>query len=235
MAVKRLGILVIALLLAATAGLAVTLAQDQPDEYILPGDEVYPEGIAVQESTGNFFVSSTTDGTIFRGHVDDPDTEVFLPGGEDGRVVAVGLAVDNTGRLFIAGGPSELLFVYDTESGDLLAALDAPGGFFNDVAVTSSGDAYFTNSMIPVLYRVTQDADGEYILEEWLDLEGTAIEYVEGFNLNGIVVTPDDQYLIVIQSNTGQLFRIEIATGDVVEIDTGDVELTAGDGLVLQE
>ncbi len=233
MAMKRPGIVLVALLLGLMLSSAAASAGRPPDEYILPGDEVYPEGISYQRSTGYFYVSSTTDGTIFRGHVLDPVAEVFLPGGEDGRTTAVGLDVDRAGRLFVAGGSSGFVFVYDTQRGSLLAALEAGGGFFNDVATTRSGDAYFTNSLIPVLYRVSQDASGAYVVEEWLDLEGTAIEYVEGFNLNGIVVTPDDRYLIVVQSITGKLFRIEIATGDVVEIDLGSTTLTAGDGLAL--
>jgi sugar lactone lactonase YvrE len=238
MAIRRASIVVLALLLGVVGTLSASAAP-RPDEYILPGDDVFPEGIVFQQGTGNFYVSSTTDGTIFRGHVKEPEAGVFLPGGEDGRTTAIGLSINDAGHLFVAGGSTGQVFVYDTASGDLLASFqpadpaDGPA-FINDVVATSTGDAFFTDSMRPVLYRVFQEADGSWAVENWLDLDGTAIEYVEGFNLNGIVVTPDDQYLIVVQSNTGKLFRIEIATQEVIEIDTGDAELTAGDGLVLQ-
>jgi sugar lactone lactonase YvrE len=229
----------VVLLLGVMLASNSALAAPRPNEYILPGDEVFPEGIAFEQSTGYFFVSSTTDGTIFRGHVSEPVADIFLPGNEDGRVIAVGLAVDDMGRLFIAGGPTGMVFVYNSATGDLLAALHATDPadgptFVNDVVVTRSGDAFFTDSMNPVLYRVFQDASGDYVVEEWLELDGTAIEFQPGFNINGIVVTQNDRYLIVVQSNTGQLFRIEIATRDIVEIDTGGAALTAGDGLVLQ-
>ena len=40
------------------------------ERYMLPGEEVFPEGVAYQSDTGDFYVSSTTDGTIFRGNVE---------------------------------------------------------------------------------------------------------------------------------------------------------------------
>jgi Cu-Zn family superoxide dismutase len=64
-------------------------------------------------------------------------------------------------------------------------------------------------------------------------LTGTVLEYVAGFNVNGIVVTPDNRYLIAVQSNTGELFRITIASGEVAQIDLRGATVTAGDGLVL--
>jgi len=240
MTLRRTAIAVVVLLLGLMVASGSALAAPRPDEYILPGDEVFPEGIAFQRSTGNFFVSSTTDGTIFRGHVRQPEAEVFLPGGEDGRTTAIGLDVDDKkDRLFIAGGGTGQVFVYDIRSGEVLAALQAfdPATgptFINDVVVTRSGDAFFTDSMNPVIYRVFKGKRGKYVVEDWLDLTGTPIEFVEGFNLNGIVATPNGKYLVVIQSNVGKLFRIEIATREIIEIDTGDAELTAGDGIVLQ-
>lgn len=48
--------------LAPFAGIQARVAY--PDSYILPGNAVFPEGIAYQPRTGDFFVSSTTDGTM---------------------------------------------------------------------------------------------------------------------------------------------------------------------------
>lgn len=159
------------------------------------------------------------------------EADVFLEGGQDDRTSAIGLALDNEGRLFVAGGETGRMFVYDTESGDLADSFqnDRDSTFVNDVTVVPSGDAYFTDSSSPVLYRLAVSGDG-YELEEWLDLTGTPIEYVEGFNLNGIVSTDDGRYLIVTHSTTGQLFRIDTESKEVMEIDLGEV---AGDGMVL--
>jgi Cu-Zn family superoxide dismutase len=106
--------------------------------------------------------------------------------------------------------------------------------FINDVAVTKDGSASFTDSQSPFLYRVAPDGSGGYTFETWIDFTGTALVYQAGFNLNGIEATPDGKYLIVVQSNTGKLFRISLATKEVVEIDLGGATVTNGDGLVLR-
>ena len=212
-----------------------TQASGDTWSYELPGEEVYPEGVVYQESTGDFFVGSTSNGEIFRGTVEEGggSAEVFLEGGQDDRSAAIGLELDDEGRLFIAGGETGRMFVYDTESGDLVDSFqnEQESTFINDVAVTSSGDAYFTDSFSPVLYRLAASGDG-YEFEEYLDLEGTSIEYQDGFNLNGIVATPDGRYVIVTHSATGQLFRIDTESKEVTEIDLGGDEV-AGDGMIL--
>ena len=81
-------------------------------------------GIAYQRSTGDFFVSSTTDGTIYRGNVAQRTAQPFLPGNTDGRTTATGLKIDRQGRLFVCGAGSGLIFVYDTQTKALLAKLD---------------------------------------------------------------------------------------------------------------
>jgi hypothetical protein len=55
-----------------------------------------------------------------------------------------------------------------------------------------------------------------------------------GFNLNGIEATPDGRALISVQSNTGDLFRIDPATGATTQIDLGSDSLAAGDGLLFR-
>ena len=216
-------------------GGGTTQSSDRAWTYELPGEQVYPEGVAYQQSSGDYFVSSTSDGAVFRGSVRNGggEAEVFLEGGQDDRASAIGLALDGEGRLFVAGGDTGRMFVYDTEGGDLVDSFqnDRDGTFVNDVTVVPSRDAYFTDSSSPVLYRLAASGDG-YEFEEWLDLTGTPIEYVEGFNLNGIVSTEDGRYLIVTHSTTGQLFRIDTESKEVTEIDLGDGEV-AGDGMVL--
>lgn len=212
-----------------------TQASSETWAYELPGEQVYPEGVVYQQSSGDFFVSSTSDGAIFRGSVQEGggEAEVFLEGGQDQRSSTIGLALDGEGRLFVAGGDTGRMFVYDTENGDLVDSFqnDQEETFVNDVTVVPSGDAYFTDSFSPVLYRLSA-TDGGYEFEEWLDLAGTPIEYVDGFNLNGIVSTEDGRYLIVTHSTTGQLFRIDTESQEVTEIDLGGGKV-AGDGMVL--
>ncbi len=218
-------------------------ADPRPELYLLPEDARYPEGIAAENKSGTFYVSSVADGSIYRGNVRNEQAELFLPGGEDGRTQAVGLALDD-GRLYIAGGQTGKVFVYDTSSGDLIRSFEAQGdseaGFLNDVTVNPhSGDAYITDSFVPILWRVpaeeVTDSPTTGELEPWLDLTGTPIEYVENeFNLNGIVATPNGRYLLTVQSNTGNLYRIDTQTKQVTQVDLGGETLTNGDGLVLR-
>ncbi len=235
----RISKLVAALLiaLAAIVSLAVgAAAAPRPSRYILPGDMVFPEGIAYQQSTGNFYVSSNQDGTIFRGNLSQEMTNVFLPAGSDGRTTATGMKVDAQGRLFIAGASSGKIFVYDTATGALLGQFNdnVTATFLNDIAITKNGAAYVTDSLDPKLYRVTTDSQGQLHFEAWLDFTGTPFVYYSGFNANGIVASPDGKYLVIAQSNTGKLFRVEIATQHVTEVNLHAATVTNGDGLVLQ-
>src|SRR5215208_329241 len=217
-------------------------ADPRPDHYSLPTEARYPEGIAAENKSGTFYVSSALDGSIYRGNVSNEQAELFLPGGEeeeDGRTHATGLKLDD-GRLYVAGAQTAKVFVYDTSSGDLVRSFDAQGaGFLNDVTVSPhSGDAYITDSFVPVLWRVPAEEvtgspqTGE--LEPGLDLTGTPIAYTAGFNLNGIVATPNGRYLLTVQSNSGNLYRIDTQTKQVTQADLGGATLTNGDGLVLK-
>ena len=226
------------LLLAGFGGVASASrpAQSTPDQYTLPGDVVYPEGIAYDRATRSFYVGSTTDGTIYRGTLDNPNTQVFSPGGADGRTSATGMKVDARGRLYVCGAATGLLFVYDTRTGALLGKFDTksePNTFINDVTITPNGDAYFTDSVSPYLYRVSTDASGTLAYERWIDFTGSALTYIQGFNVNGIASSDDGAYLIVVQSNTGKLYRISTATKQVSAIDVGSETFAAGDGILL--
>jgi sugar lactone lactonase YvrE len=206
-----------------------------PTRYVLPGPAVFPEGIAYEQRTQTVFVSSTTDGTIFSGDASNAALAPFLAGGSDGRTTAAGLEVDDDGHLFVAGGGTGLVFVYDATSGALLAKLSGGPGptFINDIAVDASGVAYITDSMKPVIYRVVPNGSGGYTLERWLELAGTPIVYQAGFNLNGIVVSPNNRYLYTVQTNTGLLFRIDITTKEIVRLDVAGTTFPNGDGLWL--
>lgn len=206
----------------------------------LPGDGVYPEGIAL-DGRGSLFSGSSQQGTIFRSTRGSTPAEIFLAAGSDGRTSAIGMKVDPSGRLIVAGGALGDVFVYDTNTKALLAKLDntkaANQTFLNDVAVGPNGDVYVTDSTDPVIYRVPAatlaNPQGATAPERWLELAGTPFAYQPGFNANGIVATRDGKYLLVVQTNTGKLFRVEVATKQVTEVDLQGRPLTGGDGLIL--
>ncbi len=207
------------------------------DTWEIPGDTVFPEGIAVDPNSDRFYVGSTDDGTIYQGDVTDPDggTEVFLEPRVDERTTVTGLWVDDAGRLFVAGRDSNRFFVYDTADGSLLADFEppeTPDTLLNDVVV--AGDAaYVTDSFRPTIFRIPLDGDQLGEMEPWLDLDDTAITYQSGFNLNGIVASDDQTTLLTVQYNTGELFAINTTSREVTPVDLGGQVLETGDGLVL--
>jgi sugar lactone lactonase YvrE len=224
----------------------------RPCFYSLPPNKLdpehialYPEGIAADNKSGDFYVSSVADGSIYRGNVSSSDAELFLPGGlpggEDGRTSATGLKLDDEGRLYIAGGDTGKVFIYDTANKELVRSFDAQGaGFLNDLAINpKTGDVYITDSFQPVIWRVpageVKDDPAEGKLDRWLPLTGTLITYEPGFNLNGIVATPNGRYLLTVQSNTGNLYRIDTETQQISLVEgLGKGTLGGGDGLVLK-
>lgn len=56
---------------------------------------------------------------------------------------------------------------------------------------------------------------------------------VSGFNTNGIDAPPNGEFIIVVNSSTGLLYKVDPATGDATEIDLGGDTLEAGDGILL--
>lgn len=207
-----------------------------PSRYVIPGAAVFPEGIAFDQRTGTIFVSSTTDGTVFRGDVRDSVLSPFLPPGADGRTTAIGLEVDGSGRLYVAGGATGYIFVYDDRTGQLVARFSSGASptFINDIAIAKGDTAYVTDSQSPYIYRIAPSPDGTLTFTRWLDLTGTPIVYGPGFNLNGIDATPDGRYLFTVQSNTGYLFRIDTRTKQIVQVDLGGATLVNGDGIYLR-
>jgi hypothetical protein len=225
-------------MLAVLIGLvpaASVAAASRPSSYTLPGDAVFPEGVAYQPTTGNFFVSSTTDGSILRGNVMEPAASPFIAGGGT-QFSAIGVKVDDAGRLIVAGGVTGEVRVYDAATGTPIRTFTAgAGGFLNDIAVAKNGDLFVTGSFRPVLWRIPAaeiQPGAPVAAEAWLDLTGT-IPYVAGeFNVNGIVATGNGKRLVVSQAFTSELFRIDVATKAVTEVDLGG-EAVAGDGLAL--
>ena len=57
--------------------------------------------------------------------------------------------------------------------------------------------------------------------------------HVPGFNANGIARTPDGEALLIVQTATGKIFRVDPGTGVATTVDLGGYVVTAGDGLLV--
>ena len=189
-----------------------------------------PEGIAIRANT--FYVGSIPTGAVYRGNLRTGAGAVLVPGAS-GRA-AVGVAVDNRNRIFVAGGSTGKAFVYNAGTGATLATytLTTSGTFINDVVVTRNG-AYFTDSQNQVLYRIPIAAGGRLgASAQTIPITGD-LKYTTGFNANGIDATANGRTLVVVQSNTGKLFRVDAATDVSREITLGGATVTNGDGILL--
>jgi hypothetical protein len=147
-----------------------------------------PEGVAFDKRSNAFFVSITADGAIYRGTLGSDTVSPFIPGG--GGRAAIGLEI-RRGKLYVAGGPTGSITVYDIASGQTLATFETGlGGFLNDLVVTRRGDVFVTDSFRPTLWHVTaaQVRAGSGTPQA-LDVSAIPFEASE-FNLNGIVARP---------------------------------------------
>ncbi|NAZ85913.1 NHL repeat-containing protein, partial [Kineococcus indalonis] len=202
-----------------------------PETVALPtGSE--PEGITSGWGT-TFYAGSRADGSVVRGDLRTGGSSELVPGVE-GRT-AVGMRYDRwTDRLWVAGGATGAVTAYDGSTGAELGRWVVPGsGFLNDVEVTRDA-VYVTDSAVQRLVVVPLGADGRVPGADGartLDITGD-LAYGTGFNANGIRAYRDA--LVVTQSSTGDLFRVDPATGVSDRIEVSGPDLTAGDGLVLR-
>jgi sugar lactone lactonase YvrE len=233
-------LLVLVLALLVTAAMPAAAAAPSQDVFppVIPLPNGFqPEGIALGYGT-TFYVGSIPTGAIYRGDLRTGEGEILVEP-QAGRA-AIGMKFDpRSGYLFVAGGPTGKAFVYDGSTGELLAeyTFTAPSNtFINDVTLTQDA-AYFTNSSQPFIYRVPLGQGGSLPDPSAVLAIPLTGDYVQqpGFNANGIAATPDGQWLIIVQSNTGKLFRVDPQTGVATQIElAGGATVLAGDGIWLE-
>jgi sugar lactone lactonase YvrE len=219
-------------LLAALAGLVLALplaaasADRFPERIDLP-DGFQPEGIAVGRGT-TFYVGSIPTGRVWRGNLRTGQGSVLVP--NRGRR-AIGVDVDHRNRLFVAGGPTGGGFVYNARNGADIAqySFATSNTFVNDVVVTRTA-AWFTDSFRQFIYKVPIGRRGQLGPAVEIPLTGDIV-YQSGFNANGIDATPNGRKLIIVQSNTGKLFKVN-RHGVTNEIELGGATVN-GDGILL--
>lgn len=232
-----------ALFAAAIAFLAVACSKNNNtdtedtvrESYRLPGDTLYPEGIAYKGANGFFYTGSVTSGDVLKVFLQSGEVQTFGSGAAQGRRAAVGMKIDAQDRLWVCGGADNKIQVL-SPAGTLLKSWDTKAlfgsGFVND-CIIDTGSIYFTDSQIQKIYRTSAKGDPGN-LEEWLTFTNAQIPYTSpGTNANGIVATPDNRYLIIVVSTSGKLDRIDKATKAITEI-TLNTPVTSGDGLYLE-
>lgn len=204
--------------------------------------ELYPEGIAYSKKQDVFFVSSLHYGKIgkvtrkgvYTEFITDNDLVSTIGIHANERANLLYVCVSDPGVSVKTDAKTQMklakLIAYDLTTGKRkfaadLGALNTTGGnFANDVDFDTQGNCYVTNSASPIIYKITKTGKASIFAtsENWKK---------EGFNLNGIVVHPSG-YLIAIQSNTGELYKISIQNPTEITKITTDLIL-GGDGIFL--
>lgn len=240
---RRTLIAVLALLMTVTAVPAVARPV-LPDTITLTSEATADTGFQAEGivARGRYaWAGSLVTGTIVRADLITGEVTTLVDAA-DGP--AVGLALDRRGRLWVAGGPSGQVRVYDARTGDEVAVLQlaaAGTAFINDVTVTRDA-AYLTDSFGAVLYRVPVSRRGDVDEPEALELGGD-FQLAEGFNANGIVATGSGHRTRLIISQSADPVDAEGSALYVVSPSrsaakatriTLDGDVTNADGLVLR-
>jgi sugar lactone lactonase YvrE len=230
---RRLGVLAVLAVGVTLAGAAPVAAESGhafPTEFALPNGFM-PEGIAIGDGPTAYF-GSRGDGSLFRVNLRTGKGETFSAGP---GTPSTGLKIDHRGRIFVSGASGGDARVVDARSGKVLASYkfnNTADTFINDVILTDKA-AWFTESRKAVLFKVPFGRHGELPATfQTLPLTGDFVLTPGVTNANGIATTPDGRSLLIVQSNTGKLFKVNPDTGVTKEVNLGGEVITAGDGLL---
>ena len=209
---------------------------DLPDRIALPAG-FQPEGIA-RDRGPIAYLGSRTNGDIYAVDLRTGNGGVISPGDGVGKP-SIGLKIDRH-RIYVAGGGAGAGRVIDARTGFVLARyqfVDGPlpqgSTFVNDVALTRK-TAWFTDSRRPQLYAVPRKGAPDPTKFRTLPLTGDWEQVPGENNANGIQVSPDRRSLLVVNSSTGALHRVNPRTGETRIVDLGGASLTNGDGLLVR-
>jgi sugar lactone lactonase YvrE len=228
------------MLAAAATSLSLVASAHATTAGTVPGDAAFPESIAAAPTDGTVYVSSFATGAVVKGSTGGA-LQPFLAAGADGRTSATGLHVDARGRLLVLTGHGLQLQIVDAKTGRFegrLSANDGHASNLNDLVVTKTGDAYITETGTPAIYRATagQLAGRKGHLTRWVAPKSSVVPNDPShLNLNGIALTADERYLLVGQTATGNLYRIDIKTRAIRRVAITGGSLAGSDGLLLRK
>ncbi len=186
-----------------------------PDLILANNPGMHPEGIEWDDNSQRFLVGSLTMGSVFA--VDDDGTVTPFVESDNLSAGSVGIHIDKySNRLLVAHSnlfslidpqvPSfAQLGIYDLYTGEELNFVDMtglfPGGsyFANDVTTDYFGNAYVTDFLSPVIYKVDSDGNAE-VFVEFDD---------PGILTNGIEFHPHG-YLLAAAPGIASLYKIPL-------------------------
>ncbi|MEQ1877851.1 MAG: hypothetical protein ABL958_14510, partial [Bdellovibrionia bacterium] len=212
-----------------------------PSTLTVKAAAIYPEGIAFNQKTSEFYVSSLRKGTIgvisqkgvyseFAVDENLVSTVGMLVDAPRNRLLAcvsdpgVGLKTDPKHKERIAWVVAYDLTTKKKVGGVALGKLKKGKHFCNDLTVDAEGNIYVTDSFSPIIYKIKGYTPTIFVESD---------KFVgAGFNLNGIVYHSDG-YLLVAKYNDGTIWKISIKDpADITQV-TLPAAYSGLDGLVL--
>jgi hypothetical protein len=239
--VKRMN-MKLPIIIITTIILVGCIAIKPTDRIAFEAPDAYPEGIAYDDATQTYFVSSARTGAI--GKVSRVGAYTVLHA-DSGLKSTYGVKIHPDGkRLFVCAGDANYskftapdtrnkmarLISIDLASGKKLMDADLsgllPGKHFpNDMAFDAEGNCYVTDSYAHAIYKVTDAGKASVWAKDKKFV-------TEGIGLNGIVYHPAG-FILVDNSNTGSFYKIDIKNPSIVNKVAINQYFLGADGLLL--
>ncbi|MCO5597112.1 hypothetical protein L7F22_051186 [Adiantum nelumboides] len=206
---------------------------------------LYPESIAWDDGLGHFISGSLARGALFSIMENGTVDEFIRDADYSGMAATVGVIIDTSRRRILTvinnvlDHPSSFhgLAAYDldTKARLFLAKFDKQG-CPNDVTVDpNSGFAYVTDSARNLVFKISLSGESLIFTENYL-FNSQPIVAVDPpavrTGLNGITFT--ENYLLVVQSNSGKLFKV-MAHNAAVHVVDMEKPLVAADGIRVRQ
>ncbi|XP_020230690.1 uncharacterized protein LOC109811346 [Cajanus cajan] len=209
---------------------------------------LFPEGLAWDPTTQRFLVGSLRQRTISAvsegGKVETLVSDDSLPE----NVTVGGITVDSLNHRVVAVfhsleplPPFDALAAYDLRSGSrvYLSLLPRAAGddrrlIANDVTADGGGEAYVTNAGGNYIWKVDRNGEASIFSRSARFTEHTVVRdaVYSVCGLNGIVHVSKG-YLLVVQSNTGKMFKVDAKNGTASQVVLSE-DMMGADGVALR-
>jgi len=196
----------------------------------VPGTKAFPESIT-STSDGALFVGRLGDGGIVRVKPRTAESSVFVQPGASGSRSILGVFADEpsstlwacSNDLSALGGSAtgsdtgSALKGFDLKTGDGKRSVLLPGShaFCNDITVDAKGSVYVTDSVNPVILKLSPGATTFEVFAE----DSAFSPPQGGIGLDGIAFGSDGN-LYVTTYTAGELLRVEVKDGRAGRITT---------------
>jgi sugar lactone lactonase YvrE len=205
--------------------------------FTIPEHDLYPESVAYDPVSGDYFLGSMGQSRILRIHPDGSYGD-FVRDLEPKLRSSLGMKVDAPRRrLWVCSGRWTLfgdqegaaftgVLLFDLDDGALirswLMAQPSPGQIFNDIALAANGDAFVSTTLFGRIYRISpEEEDMELLLDR------------PGLQTNGITLGPEGDVLFFTLDR--DINRMDLETGEVRRLEGPEEASPGTDGLYFHD